>query len=178
MMEKLLIQMNEIINSRLAVLPGKEHILVYQRVVSVFGIKKRSVTNKKPAGEQNLTAPYEPGRDPRSIGAVIDNFVRDIEWSLNLAQADVLVSWNIIVGEDTASHSYPVAVNDDLLVVRCDSTSWAHNLRIMRNSYLSTITKLHPDAGIQKIRFIGPDTPSWKHGSRTVIGRGVRDTYG
>ena len=33
-------------------------------------------------------------------------------------------------------------------------------------------------AGIETVRFIGPDTPSWKRGPRAIPGRGPRDTYG
>ena len=35
-----------------------------------------------------------------------------------------------------------------------------------------------PEAGVDAIRFIGPDVPSWKWGPRTIPGRGPRDTYG
>ena len=35
-----------------------------------------------------------------------------------------------------------------------------------------------PEAGVDGIRFIGPDVPSWKWGPRTIPGRGPRDTYG
>ncbi|MGO1853842.1 MAG: DUF721 domain-containing protein, partial [Microbacteriaceae bacterium] len=33
-------------------------------------------------------------------------------------------------------------------------------------------------AGVDNLRFIGPDVPSWKWGPRAVPGRGPRDTYG
>ena len=35
-----------------------------------------------------------------------------------------------------------------------------------------------PDAGIESVRFEGPNAPSWKRGPRTIPGRGPRDTYG
>ena len=40
------------------------------------------------------------------------------------------------------------------------------------------IVRRFPDAGVDAIRFIGPDVPSWKWGPRAVPGRGPRDTYG
>ena len=35
-----------------------------------------------------------------------------------------------------------------------------------------------PAANVVQLRFLGPNTPSWNHGPRSVKGRGPRDTYG
>ena len=46
---------------------------------------------------------------------------------------------------------------------------------------LSYVAGKHRDcaeAGIESIRFLAPNAPSWKSGPRSVPGRGPRDTYG
>jgi len=48
----------------------------------------------------------------------------------------------------------------------------------MRAHILTEITRRFPEAGVETIRFIGPDVPSWKWGPRAIPGRGPRDTYG
>ena len=48
----------------------------------------------------------------------------------------------------------------------------------MRAQILSEIVRRYPEAGVDAVRFIGPDVPSWKWGPRTIPGRGPRDTYG
>jgi predicted nucleic acid-binding Zn ribbon protein len=67
---------------------------------------------------------------------------------------------------------------DGVLLVRCDSTAWATQLSLMRTQISDRIAKDFPDAGVESLRFLGPNTPSWNHGRRTVAGRGPRDTYG
>ena len=76
------------------------------------------------------------------------------------------------------AHTRPVAFSEGTLTVQADSTAWAKQLQLMRAHILSEIVRRFPDAGVEVIRFIGPDVPSWKWGPRTIPGRGPRDTYG
>ena len=70
------------------------------------------------------------------------------------------------------------ALIDGTLTIQCDSTAWAKNLQFMRAHILTQIVTRFPDAGVEQVRFVGPDAPTWKWGPRTVPGRGPRDTYG
>jgi predicted nucleic acid-binding Zn ribbon protein len=90
----------------------------------------------------------------------------------------LIAAWAEVVGEETARHSDPVGISEGTLTVRCDSTSWATQLRLMRGELLVQIDRLYPEAGVENIRFMGPDVPTWKRGPRSVPGRGPRDTYG
>ena len=51
-------------------------------------------------------------------------------------------------------------------------------LGLMRTDLLTRILDRYPGAGVEMIRFQGPDAPTWKRGPRSVPGRGPRDTYG
>ncbi|WP_101847885.1 DUF721 domain-containing protein [Zhihengliuella sp. ISTPL4] len=123
-------------------------------------------------------APFTPGRDPGTLGAVLDTLTRESGWETTLAREDLVRQWADLAGADTAKHSEPVSLERGLLTVKCDSTAWAKNLQFMRATILTEIGRRYPEAGVENLRFIGPDVPSWKWGPRAVPGRGPRDTYG
>jgi predicted nucleic acid-binding Zn ribbon protein len=87
-------------------------------------------------------------------------------------------NWRELAGDDTAKHSTPVGIESGTLTVQCESTAWATQLRLMRTEILAHIAQRYPSAGIDGIRFLGPNVPTFKRGPRSVQGRGVRDTYG
>lgn len=156
--------------------PEPEHVAVYLRLRELFsGIRRpRRPRRTEPTG----TAPFAPGRDPRGLGEVIDELTTASGWRSPLAKSELLASWSQIVGDETASHSAPVSIVDGTLTVRCASTAWATQLRLMRVQVTTAIEQRFPEAGITSVRFEGPDAPSWKRGPRSIPGRGPRDTYG
>lgn len=158
-----------------------EHIAVYRRVRRVFGdpdARSPDARRRIRASREETTVPYGTGRDPRGLDAVLESLTTAMGWQSPLAKSELLVAWPQLVGEEVAAHADPVSVEDGLLTVRCDSTAWAQQLRAMRTSVLARIAERHPAAGIESIRFLGPDAPSWKRGPRAIPGRGPRDTYG
>ncbi|MCU1403773.1 MAG: hypothetical protein JWQ43_76 [Glaciihabitans sp.] len=159
-----------------------EHINVYLRFRQVFGEAgsrsndaRKRLKNKK---DGSKSVPFGPDRDPYGIDDVLTNLTNRLGWASPLAQADLLASWPDVAGEETAEHSTPVGIEDGVLTVHCDSTAWATQLRLMRGSITTEITKRYPDAGIKSVKFDGPNAPSWKRGLRSIPGRGPRDTYG
>jgi len=123
-------------------------------------------------------APFSPGRDPRGLGDVLSALTQTAGWEPQLAREDLVRTWHDVAGDDTAAHTRPVALDAGMLTVQADSTAWAKQLQLMRAHILSEIIRRFPEAGVESIRFVGPDVPSWKWGPRAVPGRGPRDTYG
>jgi predicted nucleic acid-binding Zn ribbon protein len=161
--------------------PGaSEARIVYLRFRRVFGggISRSADARKRATREPGSTTPFGGGRDPRGIGEVMDALTSKLGWDSSLAKSELLASWESIVGTETAEHSHPVSIDDGVLAVRCDSTAWATQLRLMRVQILNLIVSRYPEAGIDSLRFEGPGAPSWKRGPRSVPGRGPRDTYG
>lgn len=122
--------------------------------------------------------PFAKGRDPRPLGDVVSQLTQDSGWDVHLAQEDVVLAWAEIAGAETAARTRPVAFREGTLTIQADSTAWAKQLTLLRAQILTEIMRRYPDAGVQTLRFIGPDVPSWKWGLRAIPGRGPRDTYG
>lgn len=158
-----------------------EHITVYLRMRALFGEPgKRSPDARKRAKnkKEGASVPFGVGRDPRGIDDILDGLTNRLGWNSSLAKADLLASWTELAGAETALHSEPVGIEDGILTVRCDSTAWATQLRLMRGQITTSIAQRFPDAGIESVKFDGPNAPSWKRGARSIPGRGPRDTYG
>lgn len=153
---------------------------VYERFRRVFGNGRgpSADARKRAKREPGSSTPFGTGRDPEGLGSVVDALTSRLGWNSPLAQSELLASWSEIVGAETAGHSTPAAIDDGVLAVRCDSTAWATQLRLMRTQVMKSIAAHYPDAGILSVRFDGPGVPSWKHGPRSIPGRGPRDTYG
>lgn len=132
----------------------------------------------KRADRQGITKPFGSGRDPKLLGEALSSIASDLGWMAYLAESTVAQQWPKIVGEAMAEHARVVDISEGVLRVQCDSTAWATELRRMRVQVLTRINQDYPDAQITEIKFIPPNAPSWKHGPKSVPGRGPRDTYG
>jgi predicted nucleic acid-binding Zn ribbon protein len=94
-----------------------------------------------------------------------------------LARASVLAQWDDVVGKEVAAHTNADLV-DDVLVISCDSSAWATQLRMLRHDILREIEIRFPDHGIERVDVLGPGVPTEIRGPRSVKWRGPRDTYG
>lgn len=120
-----------------------------------------------------------PGpRDPVEAGSVLDGIVAAGGWADPLAVHAVTGRWAEIVGEAVAAHTEVTSFHDGVVVVRCDSTSWATQMRILSPALLERLaTEIGPGV-VTSVEVKGPHAPSWVRGPRRVKGRGPRDTYG
>ena len=134
--------------------------------------KRRNEKSKR--GSQ----PFEPGRSPVSAADSLASLFGQFNWNTRLDEAELFSNWESIVGEQSAEASTPEELKKGLLTIRCRSTAWATQLRLLEGEILPRIQEKYPKLEIAEIRFIGPNAPSWKKGSRSVPGRGPRDTYG
>lgn len=153
---------------------------VFERLRRVFGDGQSRGRDARRRGtvEPGSTTAFGAGRDERGLGEVIDAMTARLGWNSPLARSELLASWARVAGDETAEHSTPTSIEDGVLTVRCDSTAWATQLRMMRSQITTRIASEFPEAGIESIRFEGPGAPSWKRGPKSVPGRGPRDTYG
>ena len=118
-------------------------------------------------------------RDPAMLSGLIDRLIINKGWDLQISTGKLTGQWGLIVGHEIASHVVIETFNLDpsgqsgTLVLKADSSAWATQIRLL----LPTISQRLGEE-ISEIKVIGPTAPSWKHGQRSVPGRGPRDTYG
>ncbi|MDQ4503913.1 DciA family protein [Sinomonas sp. ASV322] len=118
------------------------------------------------------------GRDPQGLGSVMSRMVSERGWSSPVAVGSVIARWPELVGPEVAAHCTPESFEDTTLRVRCDSTAWATQLRLLSTALLDRFAReLGPDV-VRSLHVLGPAAPSWRKGVRHVRGRGPRDTYG
>jgi len=128
----------------------------------------------KPVREVNLNP-----TDPQLISDVLKNLIQDREWQSGIAEGNLFVNWENIVGANIAEHAEPIAILEGVLTIRTSSTAWATQLNLISNDVLASLQKSAPGALVERLSIIGPQGPTWKRGLRTIRGaRGPRDTYG
>jgi predicted nucleic acid-binding Zn ribbon protein len=116
-----------------------------------------------------------------ALGAAINRLVTERGWEAPAAVGGVMGRWPEIVGEDLAKHCEPESYDEDerVLVVRCDSTAWATNVRLLAPQL---VARLNEDLGQGRVRFLkvlGPAGPARRFGPLRAPGSmGPGDTYG
>ena len=145
---------------------------------AVTGRVSRDAKRIAAAAKNEDSVPFGAGRDFVKAGNAIDGLMKDFRWESQLAEADLFNRWAEVVGETNAAASQPEALINGTLTVRCKSTAWATQLRLMQTTILAKIHEAFPLIEINALKLLGPEAPSWKKGPRTAPGRGPRDTYG
>lgn len=139
----------------------------------------RSLGSAKEARRTRSSEPGLPtGRDPLGLGKVVHRMVAERGWNAPVAVGSVMAEWDRLVGEDIAAHCRPESFTDTTLLVRCDSTAWATQLRLLSSSLLGRFEAELGAGVVTKLQVLGPTAPRWAKGQRRVQGRGPRDTYG
>ncbi|EST37448.1 hypothetical protein N566_13000 [Streptomycetaceae bacterium MP113-05] len=121
------------------------------------------------------------GRDPMSLGRAVSALITERGWEAPAAVGGVMGRWPQLVGSQVAQHCEPVRYDERerVLLVRCDSTAWATQLRLLAPSL---VARLNEDLGQGTVRLIkvrGPEAPNTRFGPLRAPGsRGPRDTYG
>jgi predicted nucleic acid-binding Zn ribbon protein len=139
---------------------------------------RRSGRRRPPPEEQAWSGPAADARDPASLGASLDDLVREQHWEATVRSAGLSARWDQIVGAEIAAHCRPVRLNDGELTCVAESTAWATQIRLLNRAMLQRIAAAVGPGVVQSLRVHGPSAPDWRHGALRVRGRGPRDTYG
>jgi predicted nucleic acid-binding Zn ribbon protein len=149
----------------------------YRMKAAITGRKDRD-TVRRDKVKKRKSKPFDQGRAPKSISSTMDGLIQSFGWENKLSEGELFANWREIVGDKVAENSFPEDLSKGVLTVRCKSTAWATQLRIMGADILTKINKQLPALEVKEVRFIGPQAPSFKRGLRSVPGRGPRDTFG
>jgi predicted nucleic acid-binding Zn ribbon protein len=151
------------------------------RQSAAAGSSRGTPTSRKQGGlrdTRGFSQFHGSGRDPLGLSKVVGRLVAERGWTSPVAVGSVMAEWATLVGPDIAAHCTPESFSDTTLHVRCDSTAWATQLRLLSTSLLEKFRQELGEGVVTKIQVLGPAAPSWRKGGRTVNGRGPRDTYG
>ncbi|MEV7125098.1 DciA family protein [Streptomyces sp. NPDC093260] len=121
------------------------------------------------------------GRDPLALGAAINRLITERGWETPAAVGGVMGRWPQIVGVDVAKHCAPERYDEDerVLTVRCDSTAWATNLRLLAPTLVARLNEDLGHGAVRLIKVLGPGGPVRRHGPLRAPGStGPGDTYG
>ncbi|GHI91245.1 DUF721 domain-containing protein [Streptomyces olivaceus] len=124
------------------------------------------------------------GRDPMALGSAINRLITERGWETPAAVGGVMGRWPEIVGEDVAKHCVPERYDEDerVLVVRCDSTAWATNLRLLAPTLVARLNEDLGHGSVRMIKVLGPGGaggPGRRYGPLRAPGsQGPGDTYG
>lgn len=140
-------------------------------------VRRFSNTNRYQMG--GYSGPGKSARDPQGLSGILDRVIMERGWSTPVAVSSVLTRWGTLVGPQLASKSKPESFDDGVIVVRCESTAWAVEMRRMKYDIMRRINEELGGEIVKDIQAHGPNAPSWKKGRRVAPGgRGPRDTYG
>ena len=112
------------------------------------------------------------------MGSTLRRLVAEHGWENDLAVGGVMARWSEIVGSEVSAHCEPEGWSDGVLTVRTDSTAWATQVRLLAPQLLRRLAEELGHGTVTRVEVRGPGAPSWVKGTRTVKGRGPRDTYG
>lgn len=119
-----------------------------------------------------------PGRDPRPAGSVLRSLAVSQDWVPHLKTAALSTRWADIVGSAMADNSRVESFRDGEIVIRVFTTAWLVSMRYLMPHLEKAIRDYLAPVPVMKISLRGPNQYTFRHGRRTVPGRGPRDTWG
>lgn len=142
-----------------------------------LGPENRNRRRRRTVDEQRSGA-HPDARDPQPLGSAVDDLIAARGWRRQIGLRLIIQRWDELVGRTNAQHSRPESYRDGVLVVRAESSTWASALRTIAPQLVARLNRQLGDGAVTRVDVRGPNAPSWRHGPRTVPGRGPRDTYG
>lgn len=112
------------------------------------------------------------------VGGEISQMFRRLGWTEHVEVASVAARWREVVGDEIADHCEVVSFDDGVLHVRASSSAWADQLKIIAGQIRQRLNDELGREVVSRVAVDGPQGRSWVKGTRTVKGRGPRDTYG
>jgi len=124
------------------------------------------------------SGPARDERDPQPLDAAVERLVGEHGWGPELAVHGVVARWETVVGQDVAAHVGVERFADGVVTLRADSTAWATQMRLLATTLVRRLNEETEDGTVNRVVVLGPHSPTWRKGPRSVPGRGPRDTYG
>ncbi|MEV8532254.1 DciA family protein [Streptomyces sp. NPDC051211] len=140
----------------------------------------QGLAGRKRQGQPGLrSGARADGRDPMPLMAALDRLRTERGWEMPMAVAGVMERWPEIVGREIAVHCVPEKYEDRELTVRCDSSAWAAQLKLLAPQLVATLNKELGQGTVRLIRVQGPGGRPRRYGPLRAPGsEGPGDTWG
>lgn len=113
--------------------------------------------NKGFRTDAKKSAQYEMNpRDPRPLGQVFSRLVTERGWREPVAVGSVMSRWKDLVGPQIADHTEVESFENSEVVIRCESTNWAAQLKLMTTNLLQTFEQQLGPGVINSVVIHGP----------------------
>lgn len=132
-------------------------------------------------GRGPRSAAGRDGRDPLPLGAAVRGLITERGWEVPAAVGGVMGRWPQLVGPEVAQHCEPLRYDEAerVLTVRCDSTAWATQLRLLAPRLVARLNEDLGDGTVTYLKVLGPQAPGSRPGPLRAPGsKGPGDTYG
>ncbi|MFF5447491.1 DUF721 domain-containing protein [Streptomyces sp. NPDC012888] len=119
------------------------------------------------------------GRDPMPLMAALERLRTERGWEMPMAVAGVMERWPEIVGPEIAAHCVPERYEERELVVRCDSSAWAAQLKLLAPRLVARLNEELGQGTVRLIKVQGPGGRPRRYGPLRAPGStGPGDTWG
>lgn len=95
-------------------------------------------------------------RDPQLIGDALTEFVDNVGWQQPKALAQLHTKFADVVGAETAAHLVIEKFENNELILRADSTSWATQLKYLTPVLMEKLQQAAPELGITSVKVLPP----------------------
>lgn len=159
---------------------GDPAVLEVDPAAAAAATLRRATRSTAPRRKTGTRSPGAAGstRDPQPVGQALDDLLTERGWQSDSAIARLVTRWPSVVGAEMADHVAPVSFQDGVLLLQAESTAWATQVRLLLPDLRRVVDAEVGTGVVSSISVVGPASPSWVKGPRTVKGRGPRDTYG
>ena len=93
-------------------------------------------------------------KSPQALKNSISAFLKSLGIERKVKEAEIIVRWAELVGENVASATSPEKVQDGVLLVRVKNSSWRHELIYLKEHIYSKIETEIGRGIIKDIRYI------------------------
>lgn len=129
-------------------------------------------------GQEVGSGAHPSYRDPKFFNVLLEQVISVEAWTEKVDIARLYQRWPEIVGERIAANCTLESFSSQgVMVLRTRNLSWKTQLTALSAQLEAKLAQELGNNVVREIIIEGPHQKSWKHGTRSVPGRGPRDTY-
>jgi predicted nucleic acid-binding Zn ribbon protein len=87
----------------------------------------------------------------KKVGDLLKAYLAEKGWSSGDPFSSVFLRWAEIAGDELGSHTRPVEVERDVLIVEADHPGWAQTVGLRKIKLLEALNEVSPSAGIRDL---------------------------